>query len=88
MVWHRLLTKLAPIIDRAAEILRCFKLTAKAIDKTQIVNHISGEIPRRVGEEVIGDYPFVGEDHDYSGGEALVPGVLGHELNKIGWGGT
>ena len=85
MVWHRLLADLSPIIDRASEILCCFKLAAKAIDKTQIVNHISGEIPRRVGEEVIGDYPFVGEDHEDSGGEALVPGVLGHELDEITW---
>ena len=47
------------------------------------MNHVRIKVTSRLREEVIGDDPFVGEDHKDAGGEALVPGVFGHELDKI-----
>ena len=81
MVWHRGLVELAPVVDGGAVVFGGHERTTKRINKPEIVNHIRAKTPSALGKEIIGDDPFVGEDHKDAGGEALVPCVFGHELD-------
>ena len=77
------MTHLAPVVDGVLVVLGRRELSNKAIDNRKVVNHIPRKIAARVSKEVISYDPFVGEDHDDAGGEALVPGVFGHELDEV-----
>src|SRR5580692_306557 len=81
MVWDRELAGVFPNVDRGTVGFGDMELAMKPGDNFKVMEHI------RDGDgdaftEVINDDALVGEDEDESGGEALAPGVFGHEANQ------
>ena len=79
MTGNRLLPKCPPVVNCIAIIFCDFELTDLFIDDSKIICKVSG-ISLLDFCEIIANNPFVREDHDQAGSEALTPSLLWHQI--------